>query len=316
MFRRPIPLLLLLLSGWSLMACTPPPLHPSDATAEAAEVSRHLPRHFSWSPTIGELRLFAGYRPLQGWTVADGRRVTAKDHPLLAAATFRDAKDGEGPASFLLPDPPPLTASEHESIPYQIALQGEFPPGTGEAQLGAGYLGEIRLWPGAGVPSGWIPCDGQLLKQRDHPELEAVLGSTYGGDYRYEEGQAEAYFAVPALDPVGDARFVICAAGHKPLPPPYRNLPRPMIDPRQEPYDRDAFIGEIRLFSSPLPPSGWRACNGLAYRISDNMSLFSLIGTRYGGDGRTTFRVPDMTLADHPELRYAIAIAGIYPGLD
>lgn len=54
------------------------------------------------------------------------------------------------------------------------------------------------------------------------------------------------------------------------------------------------FVGEIRMFAGTYPPAGWAFCNGQLLAISENDALFSLIGTTYGGDGRTSFALPDL----------------------
>lgn len=55
------------------------------------------------------------------------------------------------------------------------------------------------------------------------------------------------------------------------------------------------FIGELRLMSFAFPPSGWAQCNGQLLAITQpNQPLFSLLGTMYGGDGRTNFALPDL----------------------
>ena len=56
----------------------------------------------------------------------------------------------------------------------------------------------------------------------------------------------------------------------------------------------DQFVAEIRMFGFGFPPSGWAFCNGQLLPISQNTALFSLIGTAYGGDGRSTFALPDL----------------------
>ena len=56
----------------------------------------------------------------------------------------------------------------------------------------------------------------------------------------------------------------------------------------------DQFIGEIRVFPYNFAPRGWMWCNGQLLAISSNTALFSIIGTIYGGDGRTTFALPDL----------------------
>ena len=56
----------------------------------------------------------------------------------------------------------------------------------------------------------------------------------------------------------------------------------------------EAFLGEIRLVSFNYAPQGWTECNGQLLPIGQNQALFSLLGTTYGGDGRTTFALPDL----------------------
>ena len=70
----------------------------------------------------------------------------------------------------------------------------------------------------------------------------------------------------------------------------------------------EPFVGEIRMFAGNYAPRGWALCDGQLLAVSQNDALFSLLGTIYGGDGRTTFGLPD--------LRGRIPIhAGTGPGL-
>jgi microcystin-dependent protein len=55
----------------------------------------------------------------------------------------------------------------------------------------------------------------------------------------------------------------------------------------------DPYLGEIRVFAFGFAPTGWLPCNGELLPIADYTALFSLLGTVYGGDGHTTFAVPD-----------------------
>jgi microcystin-dependent protein len=54
------------------------------------------------------------------------------------------------------------------------------------------------------------------------------------------------------------------------------------------------FVGEIRMFGGSFPPYGWAFCNGDLLSISEYETLFNLIGTTYGGDGVSTFALPDL----------------------
>jgi len=56
----------------------------------------------------------------------------------------------------------------------------------------------------------------------------------------------------------------------------------------------DPFVGEIRIFPFNFPPTGWAFCDGQLLAISENETLFQLIGTMYGGDGESTFALPNL----------------------
>ncbi len=56
----------------------------------------------------------------------------------------------------------------------------------------------------------------------------------------------------------------------------------------------DPFIGQVILFAGTFAPRNWAFCNGQLLAIASNQALFSILGTTYGGDGRTTFALPDL----------------------
>lgn len=64
----------------------------------------------------------------------------------------------------------------------------------------------------------------------------------------------------------------------------------------------DPFVAEIRIFPFNFAPKGWAWCNGQLLPLSQNTALFSLLGTTYGGDGKSTFALPDLggRAAMHP----------------
>ncbi len=67
----------------------------------------------------------------------------------------------------------------------------------------------------------------------------------------------------------------------------------------------DQFIAEIRIFAANFAPKGWAFCNGQIMSISQNTALFSLLGTTYGGNGTSTFALPQLsrTLSNSPRPR-------------
>ncbi|HKG15993.1 MAG TPA: tail fiber protein, partial [Pyrinomonadaceae bacterium] len=56
----------------------------------------------------------------------------------------------------------------------------------------------------------------------------------------------------------------------------------------------DPFVAEIRMFPFNFAPKGWAFCDGQLLPLSQNTALFSLLGTTYGGDGKSTFALPDL----------------------
>jgi len=64
--------------------------------------------------------------------------------------------------------------------------------------------------------------------------------------------------------------------------------------PTKQLFASEPFIGEMRFFAGNFAPRGWAFCDGQLLPITQNEALFSILGTTYGGDGRTTFALPDM----------------------
>lgn len=72
------------------------------------------------------------------------------------------------------------------------------------------------------------------------------------------------------------------------------------------------YVGEIRMFAGNFAPAGWMFCEGQLLPISENETLFQLIGTSYGGDGQATFKLPDLRgrLPIHQGNSYVLAESG------
>ena len=80
----------------------------------------------------------------------------------------------------------------------------------------------------------------------------------------------------------------------------------------------EPFLAEIKIVSFNFPPKGWTLCNGQLLPINQNQALFSLLGTTYGGDGRTTFAIPNITPLSTggrapAQVNYIICVEGIFP---
>lgn len=76
----------------------------------------------------------------------------------------------------------------------------------------------------------------------------------------------------------------------------------------------DYYLGQIQLFPFNFTPQYWTLCNGQILNIQQNTALFSLLGTKYGGNGTTNFALPNLTnTSPVAGTNYCIAISGIYP---
>lgn len=76
----------------------------------------------------------------------------------------------------------------------------------------------------------------------------------------------------------------------------------------------DILIGQVGLFPYDFAPTNWSPCDGQLLSITEHTALFSLLGTKFGGDGQSTFALPDLRGKEPaPSLAYYIALNGVYP---
>lgn len=72
-------------------------------------------------------------------------------------------------------------------------------------------------------------------------------------------------------------------------------------------------LGEVRLFPYGKVPDGWLACTGQALYVAEHSKLFMLIGTRFGGDGKQKFKLPDLQKQSPENMTYCMAAEGEFP---
>lgn len=194
-------------------------------------------------------------------------------------------------------------------IRYLIRVDGAWP-----ITLNHQAIGEVVRYAGSFIPGGYMACNGQLLSIVEYEGLFNLIGTTYGGD-------GQTTFALPDLrgrtvvgsgnglqlgDRLGQADVVLTG----------NNLPGGMGGAgltfnNQDPslvmnyyiategaynslHSTQATLGEITIFASDAPLTGWVRCMGQLLPINTNHALFSLIGTIYGGNGTTSFAMPDL----------------------
>lgn len=83
----------------------------------------------------------------------------------------------------------------------------------------------------------------------------------------------------------------------------------------------DGLIGEIRLFAGNYAPKYWAFCNGQSFNIQDRPALFSILVTKYGGDGIHNFQLPKLAPLKESDgndtpIQYIICLEGVYPCRD
>jgi len=78
----------------------------------------------------------------------------------------------------------------------------------------------------------------------------------------------------------------------------------------------DEFIGIVKLFGGNFAPQGWAFCDGTLLSIAQNQALFALLGSQFGGDGLTTFALPNLEplkSANEAPVQHIICLQGIFP---
>jgi microcystin-dependent protein len=213
---------------------------------------------------------------------------------------------------------------------YIIALQGIFPS---RALSGEPFLGAVEEFAGNFAPRGWAFCDGRLLSIAQNQALFAILGTTYGGDGRTTFALPDlrgripvGVGAGPGLTPIalgeqgGQANLTLSTAN---LPahnhttsisgvPTTENTGGGQSLDNRQPYlgltpvialqgiypsrnlGAEEIIGAVSWFAGNFAPQGYAVCNGQLLSIAQNSALFSILGTTYGGNGTTTFALPDL----------------------
>ncbi len=211
------------------------------------------------------------------------------------------------------------------TVNYSINAAGIFPSQGGGGGAGVpNFIGVISEFAGNFAPNDQIPCDGRLLSIAEFTALYVIIGTTYGGD-------GQTTFAVPDLrgrnavgtgTPPGGSNTVIIgeAFGTETAGLSVANLPVAMggsgtpvsnygpslgltylvatsgVFPSQGGggTGENVYLGELILFAGNFAPSGFAIAQGQLLSINSNSALFALLGTQYGGDGITTFALPDM----------------------
>jgi len=241
-------------------------------------------------PYIGEVTVFAFSFAPAGWIACDGSLLPVPEYTELFSLIGNNF-GGDGVSSFGVPNFSSLT---EEGGQYCMSLFGTEPTVKRDA-----LPGELALLP-YNPPPSWINCDGQLLQISQHPSLFQILGTTFGGDGTTTFGIPDLRSAPPLLPK--------CQAGAPSLPPSIYSIANVTGDSSAQ-----GILAEVKLFPSAAAPNNWTLCDGQLLPIESNTALFSLIQLNYGGDGNTTFGLPDFSKLSPSGLEYFICTASVYP---
>jgi microcystin-dependent protein len=115
--------------------------------------------------------------------------------------------------------------------------------------------------------NGNLKTNGVILSNGGS-QYDFLVKSTASGEVGYKKA-----YGAQAIN------YIICISGNWPSPNATTVSP---------------FLGEIKMFAGSFAPQGWAFCHGQLLPINQNVSLFSLLGTTYGGNGQTSFALPDL----------------------
>jgi microcystin-dependent protein len=254
-------------------------------------IPTHVNAAGSGGPTLGQINMFPYNFAPRNWSDCSGQLVTVSSNNALFSL-LGNTFGGDGSSNFALPNlvsANPYSAQYNYTPRYCIATNGIW------GFVDSTVIGEVCLLPDSIVTryaqsSGvqWLKCDGSSYNLTTYAALNAAIGSKFGN-------------ALPDLShssPIAGVSYYIACEGNAP----------------SSNFAMDEFLGAIDLVAFSSVPEGMVPCDGRTLQIVQNAALFSLIGNSFGGDGMTTFCVPDMRgLAPLPGLTYYISLEGIFP---
>ncbi|HMJ92580.1 MAG TPA: tail fiber protein [Allosphingosinicella sp.] len=253
--------------------------------------------------TMGMIHSFAGTIPAYGAPRAEGQSLPIMGNQAFYSLVVPPDLDGEVPVDFNLPDLNGRAAVGAAGLgtaaPQSLPLTWLIATGNSAA---APLPGMLAMFVGSVAPDGWLAADGRLLGVPQTYALFEVLGTAFGGN-----GTTD--FALPDLNgaaPVGagqgagvenvglgqKAGGAVPGVGLNYLIALTGTYPR--MDGNASFAETGQYIGQVLPYAGSRAPAGWAFCDGSLLQIDDNVELFNLIGSSFGGDDVQTFALPDL----------------------
>lgn len=231
-----------------------------------------------YPPIIASISLFPYDFAPRGWTFCNGSLLVLYENEYLFSLLGNNFGGNPDEGTFGVPN---LKAPQ--GCNYCIALEGMMRNETYD-----GVTGETVISVTDVNPSNLIACTGQSLPLSQYMMLGKYLGSRFG-----DAGPGQ--FKMPDLSGQLAAKcsYMMATSGN---------------DPHMGP--NNALVGEIILLPFDQTPRNCRPCNGELLPIANNTALFSLIGNKFGGDGKTNFALPNLTKQAPAKFNYYMSMGG------
>nr|WP_282446354.1 InlB B-repeat-containing protein [Paenibacillus silvae] len=262
-------------------------------TCSLGNGTTHLAHAAANQPYLGEIQLFPyNYAP-EGWTFAAGQTLSIKSNSTLYSL-LGTSYGGDGRDNFSLPNLTSLPVPD--GMGYYISTGGLF-PSREEGMVSNALAGEVRMFPYAFVPGGWLKLDGSKYRSMDYPRLYDAIGSMFGSS----DGNT---FTLPSVGvPIPDTRLFYAVAA--------------TTSAEQNGNDigngtGNELMGESIPFLAPMRTT-WLPGDGRLVSLMDNQALFSLLGVKFGGNGTVQFGLPNLSNNPYGFRYYVVLEAGIYP---
>jgi microcystin-dependent protein len=258
--------------------------------------------------TMAMVHTFAGAFTAFGAPACDGQMLRVMTGQALYSI-LGTSYGGDGIEDFALPNLRSLVAAgggpigsrtaASLSMTYMIAVAG----GAGPAEYP--MVGAIGLFAGINPPAGWLVADGSVLPLQQYVPLFEAIGTAFGGNGatdvqlpdlvgRAAVGAGQGPSVSIALGQQVDAgpdtpvaclglNYLINVAGAAP-PATGNGGFAPSA----------AVLGEVVAYAGAAIPDGWLPCDGRELLVSGNEALFGVLGSRFGGNGETSFALPDL----------------------
>jgi microcystin-dependent protein len=255
--------------------------------------------------TQAMVQFFAGSIPAFGAPRAEGQPEQISNPPTNQAlfSLLGTSFGGDGMRTFALPNLNGRAAvgGQQMGMMGQGTLTLTWLISTGPSTL-APLPGTLATFCSSWAPDGWAICDGTMLPISQYVPLFEAIGCAFGGNNATVLLLPNLNGAAPVGAGQGPGRAPVALGQQIAGPIPGLGLnylismegPTPPTSGPGAFPDTGQYLGQVIAYAGAQAPPGWALCDGTLLQVSDNQPLYELIGTTYGGDGKSNFALPDL----------------------